>query len=415
MAHIEIVVAVVVVEIARGRASCYRRWWPRSIPRCCRCCGDGVYCAFIDSPLRRAPGQPELHRVVALVAAAPLVVDFRIRVLHARDVAGGVAHGNRELPDHDGRIRGIWIRDDLRNRGCDSRARRRRQHHGRAEPVCRNRLQGERRPRQLQRDAARTVAAFAERPLDERAVHVVAQLRQHRGSNEALTAGNLARNLADFDYDNGYNNFDVRHTFNVSLLYQVPYGRGRSVNASGVKDLVLGGWDIGGIYNARSGVPINLLVTRPDVLYKDAAGNYFNNPSAGRIAVINTPGGGNSRNVRRPNLVPGVDPFINDNGLLFLNPAAFATPLPGTWGDLERNSLHGPNFNQVDMVISKHFGGPRNVEFRAEVFNLFNAANFSNPNATLPNAIPTTAASEANKVQPGQAFTAGAAGSALAS
>ena len=73
--------------------------------------------------------------------------------------------------------------------------------------------------------------------------------------------------IADFDYDNGYNNFDVRHTFNFSLLYQIPYGRGRSQNAGGAKDWVLGGWDIGGIYNARSGLPINMLVVRPDVLY----------------------------------------------------------------------------------------------------------------------------------------------------
>src|SRR5499427_5765320 len=183
------------------------------------------------------------------------------------------------------------------------------------------------------------------------------------GSNEALTAGNLARNLADFDYDNGYNNFDVRHTFNFSMLYEVPYGRGRSKDANGVADFLLGGWDIGGIYNARSGLPINLLLTRPDILYKDSAtGLYFNNPAAGRVAVINTPGGGNSRNVRRPDLVPGVNPFIDDGGLLFLNPAAFATPQPGTFGNLERNSLHGPNFNQVDMVISKHFGGARNLE-----------------------------------------------------
>jgi hypothetical protein len=233
------------------------------------------------------------------------------------------------------------------------------------------------------------------------------------GSNEALTAGNLARNLADFDYDNGYNNFDVRHTFNFSLLYQVPYGRGRAKDATGVKDWVLGGWDVGGIYNARSGLPINLLVTRPDILYRDAAGNYFNNPAAGRVAVINTPGGGNSRNVRRPDLVAGVDPFITDGGLLFLNPAAFATPAPGTFGNLERNSLHGPNFHQVDMVISKHFGGARNFEFRAEIFNVFNTANFSNPNATLPNSLPTAALTEANRVQPGQAFTAASAGSAF--
>jgi hypothetical protein len=45
-----------------------------------------------------------------------------------------------------------------------------------------------------------------------------------------------------------------------------------------------------------------------------------------------------------------------------------------------------------------------------EVFNLFDRANFSNPIATLPNALPSNAATEANKVQPGQAYTAAAAG-----
>ena len=47
------------------------------------------------------------------------------------------------------------------------------------------------------------------------------------GSNEAVTAGNNARALADLDYDNGYNNFDVRHKFNLSLLYNVPGRRAR--------------------------------------------------------------------------------------------------------------------------------------------------------------------------------------------
>jgi hypothetical protein len=204
----------------------------------------------------------------------------------------------------------------------------------------------------------------------------------------------------------------VRNTVNVSALYAIPYGRGRRHAASGVSDAVLGGWDIGGIINARSGLPIDVRITRPDVVYMDAAGNVFNNPAAGRTAVINTPGGGNSRNVRRPDLVPGVDPFIQSGGVLFLNPAAFATPAPGTFGNLERGALHGPDFRQVDLLLSKHFplSGASNIEFRAEVFNLFDTANFSNPVATLPNALPTTATTEANKVQPGQPYTAAAAG-----
>jgi hypothetical protein len=232
------------------------------------------------------------------------------------------------------------------------------------------------------------------------------------GSNEALTAANNARSLDQFDYDLGYNSFDVRHVFNISALYSVPYGSGRQHSASGLADAILGGWDIGGIVNSRSGLPIDVRITRPDVVYVDGSGTVFNNPAAGRTAVINTPGGGNSRNVRRPDLVPGVDPFITSGGVLFLNPAAFATPMPGTFGNLERGVLHGPGFAQLDLVLAKHFpfGGGRNVEFRAETFNLFDRANFSNPVATLPNALPSAATTEANKVQPGQAYTPAAAG-----
>ena len=232
------------------------------------------------------------------------------------------------------------------------------------------------------------------------------------GSNEALTAANNARTIDQFDYDRGYNAFDVRHTFNISALYAIPYGRGRQHAASGVADAVLGGWDIGGIVNGRSGLPIDVRITRPDVVYVDSAGAVFNNPAAGRTAVINTPGGGNSRNVRRPDLVPGVNPFVESGGVLFLNPAAFATPAPGSFGNLARGALHGPSFRQTDLVVSKHFpiGGPKNVEFRVEVFNLFNVDNFANPVATLPNALPTNATTEANKVQPGQPYTAAAAG-----
>jgi carboxypeptidase family protein len=234
------------------------------------------------------------------------------------------------------------------------------------------------------------------------------------GSNEALTSGNLARKLSDFDYDDGYNNFDVRHTFNLSLLYPIPYGRGRvfGANASPVAQTLLGGWDIGGIVNARSGTPVNVIIVRPDVVYRDATGTIFTNPAADRVAIINTPGGGNSRNVRRPNLVPGVSPFLNQGGVLFLNPAAFSTPAPGTFGDLERNSIHGPDFRQVDFFFAKHFstGGRTDMEFRGEVFNLFDTVNFANPVGTLPLALPTSSTTEANRVQPGQPYTAGAAG-----
>jgi hypothetical protein len=226
------------------------------------------------------------------------------------------------------------------------------------------------------------------------------------GSNEARTVGNNAQTLDQFEYDYGYNNFDVRQTFNLSLLYTTS---GASVWTKG--------WLVGGIFNARSGVPLNVTITRPDIVYVDGAGNVWNVPAADRTAVINTPGGGTTRSTRRPDLIPGVDPFIHDGSLLFLNPAAFATPKPGTNGNLERNALHGPNFFQTDFILAKRLdlgGRGSNVELRMEVFNIFNRVNYAYDGigATLPNALPGAGQTvgQANTVQPGQAYTSAAAG-----
>ena len=158
--------------------------------------------------------------------------------------------------------------------------------------------------------------------------------------------------------------------------------------------MLTGGWSLGGIASARSGLPIEVLITRNDVVYVDGAGNVFLNPAADRTAVVNTPGGGASRSTRRPDLVPGVSPYIVDGGLLFLNPAAFATPKPGTNGNLERNSIHGPNFWQVDAVVAKRVGPRTGVPaascgWRSSTSST--TANFAGIGATLPNALPSTA------------------------
>src|SRR4029079_14709067 len=132
------------------------------------------------------------------------------------------------------------------------------------------------------------------------------------GSNEAITVGNNGRNISDFDYDNGYNTFDVRHNFNTSVVYAIP-----SNNLSGIAKTLLCNWEVGGIANARSGLPVNVLITRPDIVYTDASGNVFTTPSAGRTAVVNTPYGGSTRATRRPDLIPGVDPYLNQDRTLF--------------------------------------------------------------------------------------------------
>jgi len=259
------------------------------------------------------------------------------------------------------------------------------------------------------------------------------------GSNEARTSAQLD----NFEADRGRNNFDVRHTFNLSALYELPIGRGKKYDLGRTGNLLVGGWEVGGILNARSGVPVEVLVVRPDVVVQcrqvggcpNGAGGFFANgfvanlPSfggtfpalpTGFIAVVNTPGGGNSRNIRRPNLIAGVDPYLNEDRS-FINPAAFATPDVGTFGDFPRNELSGPSFRQLDIIFAKRFRltETMNFEFRTELFNIFNETNFANPSTTLNNALPTLnfntttsvySAGTSNVVQPGQAFTQGAAG-----
>jgi len=236
------------------------------------------------------------------------------------------------------------------------------------------------------------------------------------GSNEARTAANNARALSEFDYDNGYNNFDVRHTFNLSALYDLPFGKGKKYDFGGAGNAILGNWEIGTILNARSGVPLEIGIVRPDVVIQcqNAAGcivptgaggatttfangfvaqlpgtiNAANPLPPGFIAVVNTPSGGASRNVRRPDLIAGVSPYLS-NDRLILNPAAFATPAPGTFGNVPRNFLRGPNFRQFDIVLNKRirFSETTNLEFRTEIFNVFNHTNPTGyvGNLTSPN------------------------------
>jgi hypothetical protein len=101
--------------------------------------------------------------------------------------------------------------------------------------------------------------------------------------------------------------------------------------------------------------------------------------------VTNIPGG-NTRGTQRPDLVPGIDPYLK-NGVRWLNPAAFAAPMPGTFGNLPRNFLRGPGFWQLDLMVSKDVrfsSANQGLQFRVEVFNLTNRLNYENPAAVLP-------------------------------
>jgi hypothetical protein len=226
------------------------------------------------------------------------------------------------------------------------------------------------------------------------------------GSNEAQTT----QNPFNYQQDRGNNAFDVRHSMNLSVLYQIP---GKLNNKAA--NYLLSGWEAGGIVNARTGLPIDVTMSRPDIVYRvNATGQYVTAPIVQNgvvmtTAVINNPYGGAFRSNRRPDVVAGVNPFLSTGDRRYiLNPAAFAIPQPGQFGNLGRYALHGPGLSQLDFTLHKQFRFTEktNLEFRAEVYNILNRANFANPPAVL--SYPLGAAS--NQLQPGMPYTGALSG-----
>lgn len=223
------------------------------------------------------------------------------------------------------------------------------------------------------------------------------------GSNETVTVADSYNWRRDY----GNNAADIRHNLNTVMLYE------------GVKGW-LKNWQLGGVLNTRSGLPLDPLIVRNDVIYQDQqTGLYYNSPVVenGVVrtrALINVPGGGQTRQIRRPDYVLGVSPYVKNNGAVYLNGAAFSTPLPGQFGNASRYSLRGPALAQTDLTVQRRIrlSEQFNLIARAEVYNVFNRANFANPPAQLPNALPSRPG-QSNTVQPGQAFGSSTQGAAF--
>ena len=165
--------------------------------------------------------------------------------------------------------------------------------------------------------------------------------------------------------ERGPSDQDVRSYFRMSTIYQLPFGRGRAFlnHSSRVTDLFLGGWQLSGIASARSGLPLNVTVSRSATALPDQ---------------INKG--------QRPDRVPGVPLYpshqtTND----WLNAAAYAVPASGTWGNLGRNAVRAPGLWQIDPALNKRFPLTERVglNFRAEAFNILNRAQYGSPASTF--------------------------------
>src|SRR6202007_1306458 len=125
-------------------------------------------------------------------------------------------------------------------------------------------------------------------------------------------------------------------------------------NASSTVDRIVGGWSISALGILRTGVASTVHIG------------------------TNTFGNGDFLN-QRPSRVPGVSQYGTGSGPNnFLNPAAFSMPAAGTFGNFGRGTFCGPFYKHIDFSVLKRtrVTEAKNVEFRAEMFNLFNHPNF---------------------------------------
>jgi Carboxypeptidase regulatory-like domain/TonB dependent receptor len=240
------------------------------------------------------------------------------------------------------------------------------------------------------------------------------------GNTDGSKDARSSSNNYSFSSEYGNNISDVRQSFNMSLMYEIPFGPGQKHggNANPLAKGLLGGWQAGTIFNARGGLPIDVEIARAAIVYRNnTTGVITTSPVVQNGVVlttplVNVPGGGQSRNVARPDLIPGVDPYLHNQGWLYINPAAFAMPQPGTLGNLGRNALRGPGISQLDLTLSKKFPirEAMNIEFRAECYNILNTPVYQVPNYNQVSGSQARLADASGVVQPGQAYSLATAG-----
>jgi hypothetical protein len=166
------------------------------------------------------------------------------------------------------------------------------------------------------------------------------------------------QNSWDLQAEKGLSDFDERFRWVTSFDYELPVGRGkRWGNSSRAVDLAFGGWHVGGILQFRSGFPFSPLMG-----YDPSNTGSVGSIRTDRIANGNLPTG-----QRTPDL------WFDIN--------AFPLPAAYTFGNAGKNILDGPGERAADLSFRKTFvfTEEKNLEFRAEFFNMFNHPVFAQP------------------------------------
>jgi hypothetical protein len=186
------------------------------------------------------------------------------------------------------------------------------------------------------------------------------------GTNSwAETNGVPIRNYYNLAEEKSVDAGDIPQSLVISYIYQLPVGKGQKVGANfnAITNAFLGGWQTTGVWTFKDGFPL------------------------GVTGGVNNTGsfGGN----QRPNVVG--NPNLNNQTIReWFNTAAFAQPAPFTFGDAPRymSTVRAPGLQTFDIGIQKWFnlGEYFRLQFRGEMFNAFNRANFYAPDANLGDA-----------------------------
>jgi hypothetical protein len=218
--------------------------------------------------------------------------------------------------------------------------------------------------------------------LTLRGVYTFSKILDDGDSVNATTSGGgpaLAANPFNLHADWGLGTFDVRHVSVVSATYLLPIGGGkRYLNTwNGFANGFISGWSVNSIVTLQSGFPFS-----PQLSY---------NPS----------GNGDTRNPVRPFVNPNFSgPIILGTPAQWFNPNAFLAPanVPanlGFYGNVGRDTLIGPSLATWDFSTLKdtRIRERLTLQFRAEIFNLLDRANFNLPNAVTftPSGVSPTA------------------------
>jgi len=182
------------------------------------------------------------------------------------------------------------------------------------------------------------------------------------GAGTSLGQGDYT--TPDPKFDHGLSSVDVNRQLIGSYVWELPTAK--SLGFFGRN--VIGGWQSSGVLTLRAGSPYSIL-SGLDYSYSGIG--------IDRADLVGNPNlsGGRSKAAQ-----------LNE----WFNTAAFAFNAPGTYGTSGRDILRGPGIATFDMSLSKsfplkfgHFAETQRIDFRAEAFNLFNHANFRNPDGTI--------------------------------